>query len=143
MADTESKSTQPAERLSGPGSASNPHPTDAIPLPAHGFDTLDDLPVRDLGESPSADAISRAAVVLIRAAAETLGLTSDVEPVIELDEARRLITALAGLLAASQEHLGGHRQALRDGLTTLQRAFRQASAHPDALGQGPGEALLP
>jgi hypothetical protein len=31
---------------------------------------------------------------------------------------------------------------LRDGLRTLQNAFREASVYPDAPGEGPGEKLL-
>ena len=128
--------------FSGPGSASSPHPTDAIPLPEHGFATLDDLPVRELADVPSVEVISRAAVMLMSASAEKLGLAPDGEPTIDLDEARRLITALAGLVAASQDFLGIHRQPLRDGVKTLQNAFREASSYPDEPGHGPGEALL-
>ena len=141
-----------AENTSNPASAPNTaadagiprvpdHPTNGIPLPAHGFDTLD-LPVRELATIPAVEVISRAAVMLMSASAEKLGLAPGEEPDLDLDEARRLITALAGLLAASQEYLGPHRQPLRDGLRTLQHAFREASAYPDEPGQGPGEALL-
>jgi hypothetical protein len=122
-----------------PGSASSPHPTDAIPLPDHGFDTLDDLAVRELADIPAVEVITRAAVMLMSASAEKLGLAPDGEPRLDLDEARRLITALAGLVAASQEYLGAHGQPLRDGLKTLQDAFREASSYPDAPGDGPGE----
>ena len=140
-----------------PGSASSPHPVDAIPLPAHGFATLDEIdemdeidgaadlhgvPVRELAAIPAVEVITRAAVLLMSASAEKLGLAPDGEPHQDLDEARRLITALAGLVAASQEYLGAHRQPLRDGLTTLQSAFREASSYPDAPGEGPGERLL-
>ena len=142
MVDTQPKSKPPVAVFSGPGSASSPHPTDAIPLPEHGFATLDDLPVRELVDIPSVEVISRAGVMLMSAAAEKLGLAPDGEPAIDLDEARRLITALAGLVAASQDFLGVHRQPLRDGVTTLQNAFREASAYPDEPGQGPGEPLL-
>ncbi|WP_188991810.1 DUF1844 domain-containing protein [Saccharopolyspora thermophila] len=86
--------------------------------------------------------ISRAAVMLMSAAAEKLGLAAadpDTAPERDLDEARRLITALAGLVTASVEYLGPHAGPLRDGLQTLQRAFRESSAYPDAPGQGPGE----
>jgi hypothetical protein len=121
-----------------PGSAVPAHPTDAIPLPAHGFETLD-LPVRELASIPAVEVISRAAVMLMSASAEKLGLAPGEEPDLDLDEARRLITALAGLLSAAQEYLGPHREPLRDGLRTLQHAFREASAYPDAPGEGPGE----
>lgn len=80
--------------------------------------------------------------MLLSAAAERLGL-ADAEPEAsphrDLDEARRLITALAGLVTSSAEYLGLHAAPLRDGLQSLQRAFREASAVPDPPGQGPGE----
>ncbi|NHD16822.1 DUF1844 domain-containing protein [Actinopolyspora saharensis] len=91
---------------------------------------------------PSVEVISRSAVMLMSAAAEKLGLAEedpDTAPVRDLDEARRLITALAGLITSSVEYLGPHAGAMRDGLQTLQRAFREASAEPDPPGQGPGE----
>jgi len=117
------------------------HPTSAIPLPDHGLATLD-LPMRELVSVPAADVISGAATVLIRSGAERLGLEPGEEPDLDLDQARVLITALAGLLAASQEHLGESGDTLVAGLRTLQNAFREASAHPDAPGEGPGENLL-
>ena len=105
----------------------------------------DELPVRELGEIPAVEVITRAAVMLMSAAAEKLGLAAgspDGEPAVDLDEARRLITALAGLISAAQPDLGLHRQPLRDGLKTLQAAFRESSTYPDAPGQGPGEKGL-
>lgn len=125
-----------------PGSASSPHPVSGIPLPPHGFDRLDDLPVRELAEIPAVEVISRAAVMLMSASADKLGLAPGGEPTIDLDEARRLITSLAGLVAASQDFLGIHRQPLRDGVRTLQAAFREASSYPDESGEGPGEKLI-
>jgi hypothetical protein len=113
-----------------------------------GTGSADELPVRDLAEIPAVEVITRAAVMLMSAAAEKLGLApagpggADLEPAVDLDEARRLITALAGLVSAAQPDLGMHRQPLRDGLKTLQAAFREASAYPDAPGEGPGEKLL-
>ncbi|MEV0084435.1 MULTISPECIES: DUF1844 domain-containing protein [Saccharopolyspora] len=98
--------------------------------------------VRELADVPSVEVISRAAVMLMSAAAEKLGLAAedpDTAAERDLDEARRLITALAGLVTASVEYLGPHAGPVRDGLQTLQRAFREASTHPDAPGQGPGE----
>ncbi|WP_236796868.1 DUF1844 domain-containing protein [Amycolatopsis sp. GM8] len=98
--------------------------------------------VRELEDIPSVEVISRAAVMLMSAAAERLGLADedpDTSPHRDLDEARRLITALAGLITASAEYLGMHAAPLRDGLQSLQKAFREASAMPDAPGQGPGE----
>jgi hypothetical protein len=126
-----------------PGSASHAHPSDAIPLPAHGFATLDDVAERDLVEVPAAEVITRAAVLLMSAAAEKLGLAPEGEPYLDLDEARRRITALAGLVAAAQDELGAQSQPLRDGVKSLQTAFRESSRYPDEPGQGPGEHLLP
>jgi len=100
----------------------------------------DDLPGRELAEIPSVEVISRAAVLLMSAAAERLGLGGPGDPV-DLDEARRLITALAGLVTASAEYVGVHAGPLRDGLRSLQLAFREASPWPDEPGQGPGERL--
>jgi len=126
-----------------PGSASSAHPTDAIPLPEHGFDSLDDVAARGLAAIPAVEVITQAGAMLMSASAEKLGLAQDGEPQLDLDEARGLITALAGLVVASQEYLGEHGQPLRDGLKTLQNAFRAASSFPDEPGQGPGEKLVP
>ncbi|MEV0681739.1 DUF1844 domain-containing protein [Actinosynnema sp. NPDC050436] len=104
-----------------------------------------DLPtdnVRELSDVPSIEVISKASIMLLSAAAERLGLADedpDTSPRRDLDEARRLITALAGLVTASAEYLGPHAGPLREGLQSVQRAFREASAVPDEPGQGPGE----
>ncbi|MGC7102670.1 DUF1844 domain-containing protein [Amycolatopsis lurida] len=98
--------------------------------------------IRELETIPSVEVISRAAVMLMSAGAERLGLADqdpDSSPRRDLDEARRLITALAGLVTSSAEYLGAHAGPLRDGLQSLQKAFRESSAVPDAPGQGPGE----
>ncbi|SDC16388.1 DUF1844 domain-containing protein [Actinokineospora iranica] len=112
----------------------------ATPGSVSGDDT--DLNSRDLADIPSVEVISRAAVMLMSAAAERLGLADpdpDSSPHRDLDEARRLITALAGLVTASVEYLGPHAAPIRDGLQSLQKAFRESSAFPDEPGQGPGE----
>jgi hypothetical protein len=99
-------------------------------------------PVRELAEIPAVEVISRAAMMLMSSAAEKLGLGEadpDSSPHRDLDEARRVITALAGLVTASVEYLGPHAGPIRDGLQSLQRAFREASAFPDEPGKGPGE----
>ncbi len=130
----------PPVAAGGPGSASQDHPRDGIPLPAHGFEPLDD--VRELATIAAAEVIGRAAVLLMSAAAEQLGLAPGAEPDIDLGEARRLITALAGMLGAAEEYLGEQREPLHEGLRTLQRAFREASANPVPPGEGPGEQYL-
>jgi hypothetical protein len=108
-------------------------------LPPDGLPPDGDPQVRELATIPAVEVITRASVMLMSAAAEKLGLAEDGERYLDLDEARRLIEAYAGLLAAAQADLGVHRQPLRDGLKALQEAFREASAYPDAPGQAPGE----
>jgi hypothetical protein len=125
---------------SDPKTASHAH--HPIPLPAHGFERLDEIPTSDLGEVSAAEVITRAAVLLLTAAGERLGLTPDSEPTIDLDEARPLINALAGLLAAARTDLGRQGEALVSGLQSLQDGFRNASRYPDARGEGPGEKFL-
>jgi hypothetical protein len=124
-----------------PGSGAPDHPFDGIPLPAHGFAVLDQQ-VQELTSVPASEVIGRAALLLMSASAERLGLVPGQEPDLDMDDARRLITALAGLLAAAADDLGPQREPLLNGLRTLQNAFREASAHPDAPGDGPGEKFL-
>ena len=98
--------------------------------------------IRELADIPAVEVISRSAVMLMSAAAEKVGLSSadpGESPNRDLDEARRLITALAGLVTASAEYLGPHAGPLRDGLRSLQLAFREYSAVADEPGHGPGE----
>ena len=95
---------------------------------------------RDIAEVPAVEIISTAALHLMSAAAVNLGLAADLPDHKDLDEARSLIDSLAGLLDASAPALGHHHAApLRDGLRSLQLAFREASSIPDEPGQGPGE----
>ena len=101
---------------------------------------------RDLAEVPAVEVIATLSVHLMTAAAVQLGLGEPDEqgnaPAKDLDEARKLITALAGLVTAAAPEIGSqHALPLRDGLRTLQLAFREASALADAPGQGPGEKL--
>jgi hypothetical protein len=104
----------------------------------------DDTAARDLAEVPAVEVVSTLAVHLMTAAAIRCGLGDgpDAESEIDLAEARILITALAGMITAAAPDLGAqHAAPLRDGLTTLQRAFREASVIPDPPGEGPGERL--
>ena len=96
---------------------------------------------RDIAEVPAAEVIASAAVHLMSAAAVKCGLAEEGRELQDLDEARKLITALAGLVSAARPDLGVHAAPLRDGLQALQRAFREASTHPDPPGEGPGERL--
>ncbi len=100
----------------------------------------------DLADVPAVEVVLTVAMHLMTAAALACGLGADEEdrpaPPADLAEARILITALAGLVTASAPLLGSmHAAPLRDGLTTLQRAFREASTVPDLPGDGPGEKL--
>ncbi len=97
---------------------------------------------RDIAEVPALEIVSTAALHLMSAAAVNLGLAEDLPEHQDLDEARTLIEALAGLVTAGAPRLGHHHAApLRDGLRTLQLAFREASEIPDAAGRGSrGEA---
>jgi hypothetical protein len=97
--------------------------------------------LRDLADVPAAEVIASVAVHLMSAAAVKTGLTELGAETLDLDEARKLITALAGLVSAARPDLGIHAAPLRDGLQSLQAAFREASPLPDAPGEGPGERL--
>ncbi len=95
---------------------------------------------RDIAEVPAVELINTVAVHLLSAAAVKVGLADDPEAQLDLDEARKLITALAGLVTAAAAEIGDHHaRPLRDGLRSVQLAFREASAIPDAPGNGPGE----
>jgi hypothetical protein len=96
-------------------------------------------PERDLADVPAAEVIASVSVHLMSAAAVKCGLAEPEHR--DLDEARKLITALAGLVTAARPDLGIHAAPLRDGLRSLQKAFREASTIPDEPGEGPGEAL--
>jgi len=100
--------------------------------------------IRDIAEVPAVEVITTAGLHLMSAAAVKLGLGDGEGDAarLDLDEARKLITALAGLVTASAPDLGTfHAAPLRDGLRTLQLAFREASPIPDPPGQGPGESF--
>ncbi|HEU5332854.1 MAG TPA: DUF1844 domain-containing protein [Actinocrinis sp.] len=123
-------------------SDSAPHTAPGLPGP------------RDLADVPAVEVIATLAVHLMTAAAVQLGLGEPDAPEsntpaaheppapVDLDEARKLITALAGLVTAAAPEIGSqHAAPLRDGLRTLQLAFREASVVPDPPGAAPGEKL--
>lgn len=98
--------------------------------------------IRDISEVAAVEVITTGAVHLMSAAAVKVGLADDAnaEELKDLDEARKLITALAGLVTAAAPEIGSqHAGPLRDGLRSLQLAFREASLIPDEPGKGPGE----
>ncbi|MCM2390411.1 DUF1844 domain-containing protein [Streptomyces albipurpureus] len=125
--------------------------SDATPLPEHAEhpQTADQAPdfdalTRDIAEVPAVEVIVTVAVNLMSAAAVKLGLAADDTDAgagyKDLDEARKLVHALAGLLDASTTEISSfHAAPLRDGLKSLQLAFREESLVPDEPGKGPGE----
>ncbi|MFD7668676.1 DUF1844 domain-containing protein [Streptomyces sp. NPDC059788] len=99
-----------------------------------------DAMTRDIADVPAVEVITTVAVHLMSSAAVNLGLAEEGSEHKDLDEARKLIQALAGLVTASATEIGSYHAApLRDGLKSLQLAFREASLVPDEPGQGPGE----
>ena len=103
---------------------------------------LGGVQARDIAEVPAVELINTVSVHLMSAAAVKTGLAEgdDAEELKDLDEARKLITALAGLITAAAPEVGStHAAPLRDGLRSLQLAFREESRIPDAPGKGPGE----
>lgn len=95
---------------------------------------------RDIADVPAVEVITTTAVHLMSAAAVKLGLADDPDAQLDLDEARKLINALAGLITAGAPEISDmHARSLRDGLRSLQLAFREASTIPDPIGKGPGE----
>lgn len=97
---------------------------------------------RDIADVTAVEVITTAAVHMMSAAAVRCGLEEgpQADEHRDLAEARVLIQALAGLVTAAAPDIGNqHARALRDGLRSLQLAFREASVVPDPPGQGPGE----
>lgn len=123
------------------------HAADHIPAHEAGdphrlaYDSAEvDAQLRDIGEVPAIELISTVAVHLMSASAVYLGLAEEGEAAKDLDEARKTISALAGLLQGALPYLGDHHaRPLRDGLRSLQLAFREASTIADPVGKGPGE----
>jgi hypothetical protein len=114
------------------------HPADPGAAPADGLEAA----VRDIGEVPAVEVITTVAIHLMSAAAVKCGLGEEGAASLDLDEARKLINALAGLVVTAAPDLSTfHAAPLRDGLRALQLAFREASTHPDPPGRGPGEQL--
>lgn len=98
--------------------------------------------VRDIADVAAVEVIASTCVHLMSAAAVKLGLadSADAEDLIDLDEARKLVNALAGLVTAAAPEISDmHARPIRDGLRSLQLRFRELSAIPDAPGRGPGE----
>ena len=72
---------------------------------------------RDIADVPAVEVITTAAVHLMSAAAVKVGLADDPGSQTDLDEARKLINALAGLITAGAPEISDmHARSLRDGL---------------------------
>lgn len=95
---------------------------------------------RDLAKLAAVEIVSLHAVDLMTAAALKLGLFEGSESARDLAEARILIDVLGGFVDAAARNIGHHHAApLRDGLQSLQKAFREYSEIQDEPGAGPGE----
>ena len=104
--------------------------------PVPGADAL------DIADVPAVEVVLTVAMHLMSAAAVACGLADDDRPGRPRRGPHPHRTALAGLVTAAAPMIGSmHAAPLRDGLTALQRAFREASPIPDAPGMGPGEDL--
>ncbi|MFD1831522.1 MULTISPECIES: DUF1844 domain-containing protein [Streptomyces] len=116
-----------------------PSPSSPGPSGSGGTPDFENL-TRDIADVPAVEVITTVAVHLMSSAAVHLGLAEGGEEHKDLDEARKLIHSLAGLVTAAATEIGSyHAGPLRDGLKSLQLAFREASVVPDEPGQGPGE----
>jgi Domain of unknown function (DUF1844) len=123
-----------------PGEAESVDSVDELHDLEQGYSDLVDDATRDIADVPAVEIITTTAVHLMSAAAVKCGLADDPDTQTDLDEARKLITALAGLITASAPDISdSHARPLRDGLRSLQLAFREASPIPDPIGKGPGE----
>ena len=105
--------------------------------------TSADDAARDIADVPAVELITTVSVHLLSAAAVKVGLADDPETQTDLDEARKLITALAGLVTAAAPVISTqHAAPLRDGLRSVQLAFREAYPHPDAPAHPPPTSPL-
>ena len=90
------------------------HPHETAPGTEHEHDDLAQA-TRDIAEVPAVEVITAAAVNLLSAAAVKCGLADDPETQTDLDEARKLINALAGLITAGAPEISdSHARPLRD-----------------------------
>lgn len=95
--------------------------------------------INDIADVPAVEIIARYTIELLNVAAIHCGLAENGRPA-DLDEARKLIDATAGMVTASASYMGDqHARILRNALREVQLAFREASPFPDAPGAGPGE----
>jgi hypothetical protein len=95
--------------------------------------------ITDLADVPAVEIVARYSIELLNVAAVHCGLAENGRPA-DLDEARKLINAVAGLITGASAYMGDqHARILRNALREVQLAFREASPIKDAPGEGPGE----
>lgn len=95
--------------------------------------------INDIADVPAVEIIARYTIELLNVAAIHCGLAENGRPA-DLDEARKIIDATAGMVTAAAPYMGDqHARILRNALREVQLAFREASPFPDAPGAGPGE----
>ena len=95
--------------------------------------------ITDLADLPAVEIVARYSIELLNVAAVHCGLAENGRPA-DLDEARKLINAVAGLITGAAAYMGDqHARILRHALREVQLAFREASVIKDAPGEGPGE----
>lgn len=95
--------------------------------------------INDIADVPAVEVIARYSLELLNVAAIHCGLAENGRKA-DLDEARKIIDATAGLITAAAPYMGDqHARILRNALREVQLAFRERSPFPDAPGSGPGE----
>jgi hypothetical protein len=86
-----------------------------------------------LASVSAGDVVAEAALSLIALAYVRLGIPPEQHARFrDLDEARLLVDALGGMLAATEGRLGPAEPSLRDALANLRMAFADVSAHLEA-----------
>ena len=86
-----------------------------------------------LASVSAADVVAEAALSLIALAYVRLGIPPEQhERFRDLDQARLLVDALGGMLAATEGRLDAPEPSLRDALASLRMAFAEVAAHLEA-----------
>jgi Domain of unknown function (DUF1844) len=98
-----------------------------------------------LASVSAGDVVTEAALSLIALAYVRLGIPPEQhERFRDLDDARLLVDALGGMLAATEGRLGAPEASLRDALANLRMTFADVSAHLEAHPDGdPAEEAGP
>jgi Domain of unknown function (DUF1844) len=98
-----------------------------------------------LASVSAGDVVAEAALSLIALAYVRLGIPPEQhERFRDLDDARLLVDALGGMLAATEGRLGPPEASLRDALANLRMTFADVSAHLEAHPDGdPADADEP